>query len=241
MKLTRKYSFQISTICFFLSLSAHCALATESESPAKDSEQAVAEEEKKKASAAEKNLSQFWQDNAQGYNLAVEIGANFKKQTESELELNSGSFLVESKNTVTLHLPMSTWKLKPKSMLLVRVSPDSERLYCLLDAASATCEGKAISLGLGEEVLISTRIPKPEELAGEFDVGVRLPRAFDISDNRKVASMEFSIVQAMEREPLLSQISHSKHAHDKALKARLLKAAAVLNFVTSRHGAYMGY
>lgn len=189
----------------------------------------------------EGELSKFWQDNGKRFNLAVEVSAKYKKQSETELVLHSGSFLVESKDTLTLHLPMSSWKLKPKSMLLVRVSPDSERLFCLLNSANASCEGKDIPLRLGEEVLISTRIPKPEEMAGEFDVGVRLPRAFDLTENRKVSSMEFSIVQAMEREPLLSQISHSKHSHDRALKTRLLKAAAVLNMVTSRHGPYMGY
>jgi hypothetical protein len=239
MKLLRPCSFQLSLFCFFLSLSTPVVMG--SEMNADGAGKAAHEEEGKGRDSGGEHLSQFWQDNSKGYNLAVEIGAKYKKEGESELELHSGSFLVESKDTVILRLPMSTWKLKPKSMLLVRVAPEAERLYCLLDQASATCEGKNIPLRLGEEVLISTHIPKPEEVAGEFDVGVRLPRAFDLSENRKVSSMEFSIVQAMEREPLLSQISHSKHAHDKALKLRLLKAAAVLNYVTSRHGPYVGY
>lgn len=232
MKTRKMIALQTPMLAAVMTFGLQSAFAAENVSTSSGTE------EKK---TKESNLSQFWQDDGKSYNLAVEIGASYKKQKEDELELSSGSFLVESKDALLLHLPMSTWKLKPKSMILVRVSPEAERLYCLLDSASANCEGKSITLHLGEEILIVNHMPKPEEISGEFDIGVRQLRAFDLTETRKVASMEFSIVQAMEREPLLSQISHSKHAHDRALKSRLLKAAAVLNYVTSRHGPYTGY
>lgn len=197
-------------------------------------------EERPKVDKQEK-LSQFWQEHGSHFNLAIELGAGFKKVSDHSLELNSGTFLVESKGHLSVQLPLSSWELPSKTMVLIRVSPGSERLYCLLESATAVSHKHNIAIRCGEEVLITKHMPAPHELTGEFDVGVRQLRATDLAEDRKVATMEFSIVQAMEREPLLSQISHSKHSHDKALRERLLKAAAVLNYVTSRHGPYTGY
>lgn len=194
--------------------------------------------EEPKKSKSKSKLSEFWSEDEKNFNLAVENGSEFTKISEEMLILKSGTFLVESEGAMTLALPMSKIQLRPKTILLVRVTPGSERLYCLLDAAVLTTETKSFNLQCGEEVLLTNHRPTPAEITGEFDVWVRQGRGEDISDDRKLAVMEFSIIQAMEREPLLSQVSHSRHGHDRSLREKLLKAVAVLNFVTTRHGQY---
>lgn len=183
-------------------------------------------------------LSEYWTDDEKNFNLAVENGSEFTKVSDDVLQLKSGTFLVESEGAVTLRLPMSELQLKPKTIILARVSKNSERFYCLLDEGVLTISGKAFLIHCGEECLLSDHNPRPNEITGEYDVWVRQGIGSDISDDRKLAMMEFSIIQAMEREPLLRQVSHSKHGHDRALRDRLLKAVAVLNFVTNRHGQY---
>ena len=197
----------------------------------------AAEEEKEKKSS----LSQYWTEDSEHFNLACENGSVFEKSGKDTLLLKSGTFLIESEKEMNLQMAKSTVQLKPKSILLVRVSPDTERFYCLLQSAALQVGTHALTIQVGEEVFLADHNPKPAELTGEFDVGVRQLKGFDLAADRKLATMEFSILQAMEREPLLVQISHSRHSHDSSLRAKLMKAAAVLNVVTNRHGPYAGF
>ncbi len=183
-------------------------------------------------------LSEFWTDDEKDFNLAIENGSEFSKVSDDVLQLKKGSFLVESEGAVSLRLPMSELQLKPKTIILVRITNNSERFFCLLDEAVLTVSGKSFIIHCGEESLLSDHNPRPSELTGENEVWVRQGIGTDIADDRKLAMMEFSIIQAMEREPLLYQVSHSKHGHDRALRDKLLKAVAVLNFVTNKHGQY---
>lgn len=205
---------------------------------AEDEKEKEKDKEKEKSKSA---LSQYWTEDSDRYNLACENGSSFEKPDKHTLELKSGTFLVESEKDLTLRMPMSTIQLKPKCMVLVRVNADNERFYCLLQNASLQVEATSVNMHCGEEVFLANHNPKPAELTGEFEVGIRQLKGFDIAANRKMATMEFSIMQAMEREPLLVQISHSKHTHDNGIRVKLIKAAAVLNVVTNRHGPYAGF
>lgn len=195
---------------------------------------ANAESEKKSS------LSEYWQEDGKKYNLACENGSSFKKVEEDTLELNSGTFLVEAEGALKLKLPLLTLDMRPRSMVLIRNTPGRNRIYGLLETASAVCDKHEVPLHCGEELLFSDHMPTPNELTGEFDVGVRKLVAVEISEFRKVATMEYSMLQAMTREPLLMQISHSRHSHDKFLKDKVLKSAASIEFATSRHGPYQG-
>ena len=199
---------------------------------------AIAKSENEKA---EKNLSQFWQESGRHYNIAVEIGASFKKVSENELAFDNGSFLIESKGQLQIHLPMCTWQMQPRSMILVRIAEGSERLYCLLGGSSAISPENKVPLAVGEEMLILKRRPDESDPGGEFDIGVRQLHMYNLNKSSQMLIMEFSIPEAMEKEALLSQISHSRHAHDRALRERLIKAAAILNMVTTKHGPYSGH
>jgi len=186
-------------------------------------------------------LSQYWQENGKTYNLALEQGSAFEKITESELKFKIGTFLIESQGEIYLQLPSAVLHMRPRSMALVRVKPGIERVFCLLASATVKSQQRSIPVACGEEVLISDHMFKPLDITGEYHVGVRGLRVYDLDDNCRIASMEFSILQAMENEPLLNQITHSKHSHDRILKDKLLKSVAVLKYVTNRHGPYIPY
>ncbi|MBX9687451.1 MAG: hypothetical protein K2X27_12160 [Candidatus Obscuribacterales bacterium] len=196
-----------------------------------------AEKEEKKNS---KNLSDYWQETGKDFNLARESDSVMQKISENELELMHGTFLIESQGDLTLKLPMAQVQMPGQAMLLLRVNPGNERFYCLLENANVISEKSNLPLRCGEEFVLLDRYPRPNDLTGEFNVGIRQLKPHDLGENRKGASMEFSIVQAMDREPLLHHVAHSKHSHDKFLRSKLLKAAAVLNIVTSKHGPYSG-
>lgn len=194
------------------------------------------------AEKAEKSsLSQFWQEDGTHYNLATSLDATFKKVSEKELELAIGTYLIESENGISVKLPMSRLEMPPKSMALIRIGAGVERVFCLLETMSISCENRSAGLRCGEEALLTDHLPDAGDLNGEFEVGVRQLRAVEINETRKITTMEFSLIQTMEREPLLSQITHSRHKHDRFLRDKLIKAAAVLNYVTNRHGPYSGY
>lgn len=196
---------------------------------------------KEEAEKSKQQLSQFWKEDGKRYNLATSIDATFNKVSDEKLVFGVGTFLVESEHDLTIQLPMAKLQLVPKSMALIRIQPGSERIFCLLETLTVECEKRSAALRCGEEALLTDHPPDAGDLSGEFEVGVRQLRAYELSQTRKLSTMEFSLIQTMEREPLLSQITHSKHKHDRFLRDKLIKAAAVLNYVTNRHGPYQDY
>lgn len=198
------------------------------------------EQAAQKTSKQNFNLSQHWQEDDKDYNLACDTSAKFVKTGDRIITLESGTFLIECEAAITLKTPMSTIHLKPDAMVLLRVQEGRERTYVLLESAHINSQHHSMALRCGEECLLTDHPPYRGELAGESDVGLRQLRVHDLKENHKLITMEYSLVQAMEREPLLNQIIHSEHNHDKTLRDKLLKAAAVINMVTGRHGQYAG-
>ncbi len=179
-------------------------------------------------------LSDYWQEAGKHFNLACEKGSEFKQINQKTLDLKTGTFLIESQGGLELQLPWSVMSMPGKSMVLIRISKDgSERIYCLVDSVNVACEKRSISMRCGDELLLTDHNPQ-RELGGEYAVMVRQLRISSLADKIQAATMEFSIVQAMMREPLLNQISHSTHPHDRVLRTRLLKAAAIFQMFPSR-------
>lgn len=200
--------------------------------PAESAPKAVAPE------AVERELSAGWTSSTKSYNLAAPADAKFKEVSPARLELESGTVLIEALKPTTVVTPLSELELKPKSLVLVRASHGADRALALLENAEVTASKRSTEVRFGEQVLVTERAPSHAELVGEEQIGIRQIRQHPIGNDRYISIMEFSLVQATERIPIVSKVIHSGHAHDKALKQRLLKAAAVLNMVTSRHGGY---
>ncbi len=190
------------------------------------------------SSEAEKErgkLSDYWQEAGKHFNLACENGSDFKALSDKILDLKIGTFLIESQGGLELKLPQSVIDMPGKAMILVRIERDgSERVYCLFESVAVSSAKREIQLRCGDEVLLSDHVPKGHELVGEYEVMVRQLRSTALTEKLQVTTMEFSIVQAMLREPLLNHVSHSDHPHDRVLKSRLLKSAAIFQMFPSR-------
>jgi hypothetical protein len=156
----------------------------------------------------------------------------------SELRLDSGSLLLEALTPSTIKLRLSEVQVKPKSLVFVRARDGCEHVFVLLGSAPVTVGRHRTALNTGEEVVVTDHEPNYRDLVGQDDIGRRRVRLTPLPDKKCVALSEFSLIQAVEREPLIHELVHSPDAHDKALKDRLIKTAAVLNIVTARHGQY---
>lgn len=188
----------------------------------------------------DRDLSPGWTVSTKVYNLAAAEGTNFKEHSESKVELDEGSVFVEALKPVVIHTPLAEFHLKAKSLSYLHIKKGSARIFALLEGATVISHKRSTEVRFGEEALFTEHAPSHNDIVGEDGIGIRQLRTHPISTNNHLAIAEFSLVQASERIPLVSKIIHSGHAHDKALKAKIIKCQAVLNMVTARHGGYAG-
>jgi len=128
--------------------------------------------------------------------------------------------------------------MKKRALAFFRVKPDMERCFDFLENVTVHYDKHTFALRPGEEAILAKKEPSYADILVDDDIGRRRVRLHKLSHDKGIALTEFSLVQAIEREPLIFPLVHSKDTKDKALKNRLLKMAAVLNMVTSRHGHY---
>src|SRR5262249_37309724 len=138
----------------------------------------------------------------------------------------------------TIRLPMSQIDAKARSLVYCRARQGCEHVIVLLGDAPVTVGRHRAQLSSGDEGIITDHDPKYLDLVGEDDIGRRGARLTPLPDNKTFTITEFSILDAIEREPLIYHLVHSDDARDRALKGRLMKTAAALNMVTFRHGPY---
>lgn len=198
------------------------------------------EESANSPDAVQRDLSASWVSSTKSYNLAADSASSavYKETEPSTIEIESGTILIEALKSTRVVTPLAQFELKPKALILVRVDKESERALALLEGVTVHVRKRSTDLRFGEQALITTHAPSHAELIGSEQIGIRQVRQHAIGDGHHISITEYSLVQATERIPLISKVIHSGHAHDKALKSRLIKAAAVLNMVTSRHGGY---
>jgi hypothetical protein len=188
----------------------------------------------------DRDLSPGWTASTKNYNLAQAEGTHFKEHSESKLELAEGELFLEALKPVVIVTPLAEYHLKAKSLCYLHVKKGNERILALLEGATVVSHKRSTEVRFGEEAVLTEHSPSHNDVVGEHGIGIRQLRTHPISSNRHLSIAEFSLIQATERVPLMSKIIHSGHAHDKAIKTKLIKCAAVLNMVTSRHGGYAG-
>ena len=172
--------------------------------------------------------------------MAAQGDAHYKQLAPLEIEIESGTVLIEALKAISVTTPLCKYQLKPKSLVLLRIGASAERALAMLESVTVVADKRSTELRFGEEALVSVQAPSASELVGEEGIGIRQVRQHQLGENLHIAIMEYSLIQATERIELVKKIVHSESAHDKALRARLLKALAVLNVVTTRHGQYSG-
>jgi mannose-6-phosphate isomerase-like protein (cupin superfamily) len=188
------------------------------------------------AVAAVAQTASDWNFNNEYFRAALSERSKYKAEGE-HLTVSIGEVLVEPTETMTLHSPHAETHVSKKSLVYERLDKNSDHIFVLLGHATVHVGHHSTSLKSGDEVVVTANEPTTADLVGD-EIGRRRLRLIKASNGYTVASTEFSLVHAIEREPLLYSLVHSNSATSRAIKMRLIKMAAVLNFVTSRHGPY---
>jgi hypothetical protein len=155
-----------------------------------------------------------------------------------EVNMANGAVLLEPMANTTIKLRMVTVNAKSKSLVFVRSRKGCEHVLVLLGNATAAVGRHRVGLSSGDEAIVTDHHPNYHDLVGEDEIGRRRCKLVPASDGRMLAVTEFSLIHALEREPLIYQLIHSDQSRDRALKDRLIKTAAVLSIVTAKHGQY---
>lgn len=188
------------------------------------------------ALAAFAENTQGWTFSNEYFRAAVSERTKYKPEG-SHLTVSAGEVLVEPTETMAIHSPHAETHASKKSLVYERLDKNADHVFVLLGRANVHVGRHSTSLKSGDEVVVSPQEPTTNDIVGD-EIGRRRLRLVKASNGFTVASTEFSLVHAIEREPLLYSLVHSNSAASKAIKMRLIKMAAVLNFVTSRHGPY---
>lgn len=182
-----------------------------------------------------------WQDIKGFAAYRAAPGTAINEMSPDSLRADNGEVVIEPLRSITVVTRLSQTHLRHGSAVLFRITDGSERIMVLsengLDSVVLICEGKKVSLTSGQEALVTDHDPDIREITESDDIGRRQIRLNDIRD-KHVVTAEFSLVHALQRDPLLYDLAHSKDRHDRSLSERILKTAVVLNAVIRGHGYY---
>jgi hypothetical protein len=155
----------------------------------------------------------------------------------SHMDVTAGVALVQPIESMVVATPNAEVHVNRNSLVYVRITPNADHVFVLLGNAAVHVGKHSSTLSSGEESTITSREPTTEDIVGD-EIGRRRLRLTKLANGKTIALTEFSLVHAIEREPLLYSLVHSDSHDSKVIRERLIKMAAVLGFVTSRHGPY---
>lgn len=171
-------------------------------------------------------------------NIAAEESALFSL-SGNQIEVKNGSVLLEPKSDVIVRTPQSLIHAARKSLVLIKAQEGCEHIFVLLGPAKVIVGKHGTHLKSGDEAIITGQDPTYQQLVGSDEIGRRRFRMSKVgAGETSMALSEFSLVHVVEREPIVYKVIHGSSRDNRALRERLLKMAAVLNLVTSRHGPY---
>jgi hypothetical protein len=183
-------------------------------------------------------FSRAWQQVNGKRELSLASASTFD-EIESEGQLNTGGMLLHPAGDYRLRTPLTTIVAKRNSLMFVRVVKGFEHIFLLLGHARVQVGDHSAMLHAGEEALVSDHTPTVAELMQADSIGRRRLHMAQTGNGRVLGIAEFSLVHAIEREPVIYRLVHSKHPRDRTIKEQLIKMAAVLNYVTATHGQYI--
>ncbi len=169
-------------------------------------------------------------------------GSELKQIDSDTIEIERGEVVIEPNHTITVTTPLAKTQILHKSAVLFRVKRGSERCMVLWDngpdSVTVVCHQHKLKLGPGKEVLITDHDPNYREITESDDIGRRRIKMHQVGSHQHIVTAEFYLLHALQRDPLLYDVAHSKDRRDQALREHILKTAAVLNMVTHGHGFY---
>ncbi|MBI4533017.1 MAG: hypothetical protein HY711_03640 [Candidatus Melainabacteria bacterium] len=183
-----------------------------------------------------------WQGDNGGLRYRAAPGSDFQVPHRNRLNLISGEILVEATGSGVVSCPVAEVYVKRRSVVLFVARQGTMRCQVLWDAGIGSvtiiCHKHRVKLGPGDEALVTDHDPDYREIMMSDDIGRRRIKVHNLVEGKAITTAEFSLLQALERDPLLYDVFHSSNPHDKSLLENILKTAAVLDMVTAGHGYY---
>lgn len=179
-----------------------------------------------------------WREEIDGVRLAATKDCLYRKKAASEIELLDGTLLIDASQPITVSSPLSRIEFNKGTLAVLRVRNGAEHVLQLLESAKVLYGKHSGRLHCGDEGFIANHAPEVREILFEDGIGRRRVRTDELGNGMHLTITEFSLVQAMEREPVLYGFLHSGQKRDKLLKEKLIRTAAALGVATARHGQY---
>lgn len=174
------------------------------------------------------------------YSVTSSSDCMLSVESRDLIEVKRGSALVKSKEPTTVITGRFKTEMKKNSLALFRIEGNTARCFMLLGQAKVKVKDDFhITPTAGTEVILSDHDPDMGELLYRDQLGRRNKKTRMLEPGLFIVSFEFSLIQALDREPLVYALAHSHEPSDFKFKNRLIKMAAVLNMVTANHGRYM--
>jgi hypothetical protein len=179
---------------------------------------------------------------ASSFVLRASEDAKFKLTNSTTLEFNYGEMVVEALRPCDVVTPMGHLHLKNHAVVLVQVVTGFNRFFSICDNGDSDTElyidHFRHNIAPGTAAFVSDHPPRYGEIVGRDDIARRRVRLHNLPGGIIVTTLEFSLLQAVQRNELLTHAINSPDTDMKDLKERVVKTCAVLNMVTSRHGTY---
>jgi hypothetical protein len=183
--------------------------------------------------------TEVWQKIDSHRSLSVSEDARYEDAGDSGI-LTEGSLLIMPNGNFQLNTPQSQVNTKHNSLLFVRAHRGTVHVFVLLGNASVQVGNVITPIASGEEAIVADHKYDVNQEVLQEDLIARRRLIQSSSGNGTYLGLaEFSLVHAADHERLLYHLFHSRDPHDRALRERLIKTAAVLTKVTSSHGGYI--
>lgn len=179
-----------------------------------------------------------WQNVDEHRRVSASDDARYQDEGK-QIKLESGGIMIENLDDRSVATELGSVEPRKRSLAFIRYRQGCEHVFALLGPTTIRVHGRATTINAGEEAIIANHEPTYEGLLGADYIGRRRLRMNKLPEGESLGLAEFSLVHAVEREPVLYRLLHSQDPHDKALRDRLIKTAAILNYVTAGHGQYV--
>lgn len=168
--------------------------------------------------------------------------AKLEETSPGSLKLASGNLLIEALKPTTVELPLSKVVISRKALVLIKLDDGAEKVLVIWDdgfkSVHLVFESRKVNLGAGDEAIATGFEPRYHQILENDDIGHRRVRMHHLGKKNYLTTAEFSLLQALETNTLLGDITRSDDPHDRQMKERIIKTAAILSFVTRHHGTY---
>jgi len=182
-----------------------------------------------------------WTEGDHVFRYRAASATELKITGKDRMELTSGNLLLETTGPCEVTTPIADIFIRRKALVLIHAKQTSARCLALWDndlgAVTVVCQKRHVRLGPGQEAFVTDHDPKGSEIM-EDEIGRRRVKVHVLGSGKAVTTDEFSLLQALERDPLLHEVFRSPDARDRLVKEKIIKIAAVLNMVTGRRGSY---